>query len=272
MDIELINMAIPLDWYFGLKVERYIPQRDKDVFNEAHALALRTVALFFEQLPEFEIVGSMVTKFSKNSNMEEVHYQPVLRVAPQEVLNFDPDRKANLLRLLRENLLEFQKVPTRLEGLLRARQFKSLDTWSEADEVHIRALRAILDSRLGDAVTVGNLSFEKRGEPQLQEQHAFKFVALVNSVGRDFVLLEGLKWTKETPFLIGNRKLRVNFRTDDLFEDANTHLDICYSLLIKNQRATFICEVIFADGRRSRLIKGASLVRVVRDQPLQMNS
>lgn len=262
MTTDLANAYVPLDWFWGLKINIYIPSRDKVAYDEIHARAKQILGPVFERLPEFEITDSLVFKFNERSKKYEIYYQPVLQLAPQKQLNLDPYREANLPRVLREFLEEFKSLPTILLGLLKAEKFKSLDTLSDADQIEIKVLREILDSRLSTEFTAGGHTFKTGSQQEFRQEATFKFHANVQSVGRDFVKLEKFRPLRGGSLPFTHRTLHVHVRTGDLWGEECSYFDKLCALLESNEKATFTCEIALGDLSKRNATTSATLMRL----------
>ncbi|MDZ4084971.1 MAG: hypothetical protein U1E10_18660, partial [Bdellovibrionales bacterium] len=139
------RIEIPLNWYWGMRIERYIPELHILEYEKIHQKVKNLLSPIFAAIPELDITGSLQSRLNDRTQRNEVFYQPMLIWARQYQLPFDDQRTEKLDPILKSCLEELRKIPVMMEALLKAGEVKPQTSLSPQEYRTLSIVRTMMD-------------------------------------------------------------------------------------------------------------------------------
>ena len=259
------RIEIPLNWYWGMRIERYIPELHILEYEKIHQKVKNLLSPIFAAIPELDITGSLQSRLNDRTQRNEVFYQPMLIWARQYQLPFDDQRTEKLDPILKSCLEELRKIPVMMEALLKAGEVKPQTSLSPQEYRTLSIVRTMMDSPDLRQVLIDNYSMNVHRNDVPAASYQLRFQAKVIYKGRESVVVESAIWNKSNPVLMNQHTFEVGFRPTDLLDEEFDYLDRFEPYLRSQQPAHFICSVALKVVHGRREVKKAFLERLIED-------
>lgn len=259
------RIEIPLNWYWGMRIERYIPELHIVEYEKIHQKVKNLLSPIFAVIPELDIVGALQSRLNERTQRNEVYYQPMLIWARQYQLPFDDQRTEKLDPILKSCLEELRKIPVMMEALLKAGEFKAQTSLSSQEYKALSIIRTMMDSPDLRQVLIDEYGMNVSRTNAPTASYQLRFQAKVIYKGRESVVVESAVWNKSNPVLMNQYTFEVGFRPTDLLDEEIDYLDRFEPYLRSQQPAHFICSVALKVVHGRREVKKAFLERLIED-------
>ena len=233
------RIEIPLNWYWGMRIERYIPELHILEYEKIHQKVKNLLSPIFAAIPELDITGSLQSRLNDRTQRNEVFYQPMLIWARQYQLPFDDQRTEKLDPILKSCLEELRKIPVMMEALLKAGEVKPQTSLSPQEYRTLSIVRTMMDSPDLRQVLIDNYRMNGRRTDVPVVYYQMRFQAKVKYKGRESVVVESAIWDKSNPVLVNQGEFEVGFRPTNLLDEDADYLDRFEPYLRSQQPAHF---------------------------------
>lgn len=259
------RIEIPLNWYFGMRIERFIPELHLQEYEKINQKVKNLLSPIFAIIPELDITGSLQERLNDRTQRNEVFYQPMLIWARQYQLPFDDQRTEKLDPILKSCLEELRKIPVMMEALLKAGEVKPQTSLSPQEYQALSIVRTMMDSPELRQVLIDNYRMNTRRTNVPVVDYELRFQAKVKYKGHQSVVVESAIWDKSNPVLVNKCEFEVGFRSTNLLDEYADYLDRFERFLRSQQPAQFICRVALREIHGRREVKWATLERLIDD-------
>lgn len=257
------RIEIPLNWYFGMRIERFIPELHLQEYEKINQKVKNLLSPIFAIIPELDITGSLQERLNDRTQRNEVFYQPMLIWARQYQLQFDDQRTEKLDPILKSCLEELRKIPVMMEALLKAGEVKPQTSLSPQEYRTLSIVRTMMDSPDLRQVLIDNYRMNGRRTDVPVVYYQMRFQAKVKYKGRESVVVESAIWDKSNPVLVNQGEFEVGFRPTNLLDEDADYLDRFEPYLRSQQPAQFICLVALREIHGRLEIKKVTLERLI---------
>ncbi|MGQ0689901.1 MAG: hypothetical protein ACT4NK_14195 [Limnobacter sp.] len=259
------RIEIPLNWYFGMRIERFIPELHLQEYEKINQKVKNLLFPIFAIIPELDITGSLQERLNDRTQRNEVFYQPMLIWARQYQLPFDDQRTEKLDPILKSCLEELRKIPVMMEALLKAGEVKPQTSLSPQEYRILSMVRTMMDSPELRQFLIDKYRMNTRKTHIPAVNYQLRFQAKVKYKGHESVVVESVTWNKSNPVLVNQHTFEVGFRPTDLLDEEIDYLDRFEPFLRSQQPAHFICSIALKVVHGRLEVKKAFLERLIDD-------